>query len=105
MSEHLAFLKSTKFLTDKTVSLRTYLRTLATFPKPLVAGIVGNLKNLGVMQLPLFDYVLAADDCCFETNYAKLGQLPEGYAFWLKHQKVSTQLVGQPIHIYLSYLF
>lgn len=85
---------TTHILISNFSSNRTYLRTLATFPKPLIAGIVGNLKNLGVMQLPLFDYVLAAEDCCFETNYAKLGQLPEGYAFWHKHQKVATQLVG-----------
>ncbi|XP_022229528.2 uncharacterized protein LOC111078901 [Drosophila obscura] len=74
------------------LALKTYLRTLATFPKPLVAGIVGNLKNLGVMQLPLLDYVVAADDCCFETNYAKLGQLPEGYAVFHNHPKVSSQV-------------
>ncbi|XP_017861197.1 PREDICTED: uncharacterized protein LOC108612733 [Drosophila arizonae] len=90
--------------TQLALVLKTYLRTLATFPKPLIAGIVGNLKNLGVMQLPLFDYVLAADDCCFETNYAKLGQLPEGYAFWHKHQKIATQvqtrlfLLGERLH-------
>ncbi|XP_034658941.1 uncharacterized protein LOC117895416 [Drosophila subobscura] len=86
------------------LALKTYLRTLATFPKPLVAGIVGNLKNLGVMQLPLLDYVVAADDCCFETNYAKLGQLPEGYALFHNHPKVSTQLhsrlflLGERLH-------
>lgn len=90
--------------TQLALVLKTYLRTLATFPKPLIAGIVGNLKNLGVMQLPLFDYVLAADDCCFETNYAKLGQLPEGFAFWHKHQKIATQvqtrlfLLGERLH-------
>ncbi|EDW79326.2 uncharacterized protein Dwil_GK25332 [Drosophila willistoni] len=75
--------------------LKTYLRTLATFPKPLVAGVMGNLKNLGVMQLPLFDYVVSAEDCTFETNYNKLGQLPEGYALWHKHEKVSTQAHGR----------
>ncbi|XP_068150141.1 serine-rich adhesin for platelets [Drosophila tropicalis] len=75
--------------------LKTYLRTLATFPKPLVAGVIGNLKNLGVMQLPLFDYVVSAEDCTFETNYTKLGQLPEGYALWHKHEKVSTQTHGR----------
>nr|XP_016933860.1 nucleolar protein dao-5 isoform X1 [Drosophila suzukii] len=74
------------------VALKTYLRTLATFPKPLVAGIVGNLINLGVMQLPFADYVVAADDCSLETNYAKLGQLPEGYALWHGHGKVSSQV-------------
>ncbi|XP_060659942.1 nucleolar protein dao-5 isoform X1 [Drosophila nasuta] len=72
--------------------LKTYLRTLLTFPKPLVAGVVGNLKNLGVMQLPLFDYVVSADDCSLETSYAKLGQLPEGYALWHNHPKVSSQV-------------
>ncbi|KAI8040824.1 uncharacterized protein LOC128258060 [Drosophila gunungcola] len=74
------------------LALKTYLRTLATFPKPLVAGIIGNLINLGVMQLPFADYVVAADDCCFETNYAKLGQLPEGYALWHGHEKVSSEV-------------
>ncbi|XP_017081062.1 uncharacterized protein LOC108114535 [Drosophila eugracilis] len=74
------------------LALKTYLRTLATFPKPLVAGIVGNLINLGVMQLPFADYVVAADDCCFQTNYAKLGQLPEGYALWHGHEKVSSEV-------------
>ncbi|XP_001353226.3 uncharacterized protein HIPP1 isoform X1 [Drosophila pseudoobscura] len=73
-----------------TLALKKYLHTLATFPKPLVAGIVGNLKNLGVMQLPHMDYVVAADDCCFETNYAKIGQLPEGYALFHNHPKVSA---------------
>ncbi|ALC43549.1 CG3680 [Drosophila busckii] len=72
--------------------LKTYLRTLATFPKPLLAGVVGNLKNLGLMQLPLFDYVVAADDCCLENNYHKLGQLPEGYALWHKHPKVNSSM-------------
>lgn len=73
---------------------RTYLRTLVTFPKPLMAGIVGNLNNLGVMQLPLLDYVVAAEDCTYATSYARLGQLPEGYALWQKHPKVSSQVVS-----------
>jgi len=81
---------------------RTYLRTLATFPKPLVAGVVGNLMNLGVMQLPLLDYVVASEDCTFETSYAKLGQLPEGYALWHKHPKVSSQVVG---HLRFNYIY
>jgi len=59
-----------------------------------VAGIVGNLMNLGVMQLPLLDYVVAGEDCSFEASYAKLGQLPEGYALWHKHPKVTSQVVG-----------
>lgn len=56
---------------------------------------MGNLKNLGVMQLPLVDYVVAADDCCFETHYAKLGQLPEGYALWHNNEKVASDLVSR----------
>ncbi|KAH8395312.1 hypothetical protein KR222_008996 [Zaprionus bogoriensis] len=78
--------------TQVALILKTYLRTLATFPKPLVAGIVGNLHNLGVMQLPLLDYVVAAEDCTYATSYAKLGQLPEGHALWHKHPKVSSRV-------------
>ncbi|KMZ00870.1 uncharacterized protein LOC6738913 isoform X2 [Drosophila simulans] len=73
-------------------ALKGYLRTLATFPKPLVAGIVGSQINLGVMQLPFADYVVASDDCSFETNYAKLGQLPEGFSLWHGHQRVSSEV-------------
>lgn len=59
-----------------------------------MAGIVGSQINLGVMQLPFADYVVASDDCSFETNYAKLGQLPEGYALWHGHQRVSSEVVN-----------
>lgn len=73
-----------------------------------MAGIVGNLNNLGVMQLPLLDYVVAAEDCTYGTSYARLGQLPEGYALWQKHPKVSSQVVsGYLLYTYMSvnYIF
>ncbi|XP_030385417.1 uncharacterized protein LOC115632418 [Scaptodrosophila lebanonensis] len=85
-------------------ALKTYLKTLATFPKPLIAGIAGNIKNLGVMQLPLLDYVVAAENCYFDTSYAKLGHLPEGYSLWNNHPKVSNSvhtrlfLLGERLH-------
>ena len=51
---------------------------MATFKKPLVAGVSGRVQGIGVTILPIFDLVLAAYDTTFETAYAKIGQIPEG---------------------------
>lgn len=55
------------------------------------------------MQLPLLDYVVAAEDCTYASSYARLGQLPEGYALWQQHPKVSSQVVSwDQTAIYIS---
>ncbi|KAM7357845.1 HP1 and insulator partner protein 1 [Cochliomyia hominivorax] len=69
-------------------SVKNYLKTLATFPKPLIGGVTGNLVNLGVIQLALFDVVIASDKTTFETPYAKMGQAPEGYCIWYNMNKI-----------------
>uniref|UniRef100_A0A1B0AU89 Uncharacterized protein n=1 Tax=Glossina palpalis gambiensis TaxID=67801 RepID=A0A1B0AU89_9MUSC len=69
-------------------AVKNYLKALATYPKPLIAAVNGNNINLGVMQLALFDIVVAGEKCTFETPYVKIGQVPEGYCIWNNITKI-----------------
>ncbi|XP_049810148.1 uncharacterized protein LOC126253090 [Schistocerca nitens] len=61
-------------------AIKDFVRTLAHFNKPLIAGVNGAAVGLGVTMLPFFDMVIASDKATFYTPYAKLGQVPEGGA-------------------------
>ncbi|XP_043467472.1 probable serine/threonine-protein kinase DDB_G0282963 isoform X2 [Leptopilina heterotoma] len=61
-------------------AVKEFIKCLATFNKPLVAGVQGAAVGLGVTILPLFDLVIASDKATFYTPYGKLGQIPEGAA-------------------------
>ncbi|XP_037818064.1 mucin-5AC [Lucilia sericata] len=80
--------KRKNYAVNLATSVKNYLKTLATYPKPLIAGVSGNLMNLGVIQLALFDVVIAGDKTTFETPYAKMGQAPEGYCIWHNMNKI-----------------
>ncbi|XP_067646967.1 uncharacterized protein HIPP1 [Eurosta solidaginis] len=85
-------------------AVKKYLKALATFPKPLIAGVNGSCAGLGVMQLPLFDIVIGSDKGSYETPYIKIGQVPEGYCFWNNTTKIrdnyKTKLLwlGEKLH-------
>ncbi|XP_046396986.1 uncharacterized protein LOC124163918 isoform X2 [Ischnura elegans] len=61
-------------------ALKEFLRVLAMFNKPIVAGVHGATVGLGVTMLPFFDVVYASDKATFHAPYARLGQIPEGAA-------------------------
>ena len=63
------------------ISVKKLIKFLLTYPKILVAAVNGFAQGLGVTLLPYFDIVFASDKATFSlNNYAKLGQVPEGYA-------------------------
>lgn len=73
---------------------REFIKTLANFNKPIVAGIQGAAVGLGVTMLPLFDLVIASDKATFSTPYGQLGQIPEGAAILTLSQTIGNTIVS-----------
>ncbi|XP_055911338.1 proteoglycan 4 [Eupeodes corollae] len=71
-------------------AVKNFLMTMAKFSKPLIAGVNGANSGLGVTMLPLFDVVIGSDKGTYETPYAKIGQIPEGYFIFSETTKIRS---------------
>lgn len=54
-----------------------FIRLLAAFPKPLVAGVQGRAVGIGTTMLLHCDHVVLAEDALLTTPFAALGLVPE----------------------------
>ncbi|KAJ1529136.1 hypothetical protein ONE63_005946 [Megalurothrips usitatus] len=84
---------------EMSLALKDFLKCIAHFPKPVIAGVQGAAVGLGVTMLPLFDMVFASDKATFHTPYSQLGQVPEGGAtltlpYMLGHTATSELLLN-----------
>ncbi|KFB47026.1 AGAP007022-PA-like protein [Anopheles sinensis] len=57
--------------------LKSFLKSLISFSKPIVAAVHGDMLGMGVTILPVFDIVLAQTGSTFMTPYGHFGYLPE----------------------------
>ncbi|XP_046492414.1 uncharacterized protein [Neodiprion pinetum] len=75
--------------------VKEFIKTLANFNKPIVAGIHGAAVGLGVTMLPLFDLVIASDKATFSMPYGQLGQIPEGAAILTLSQTIGNTVTSE----------
>lgn len=67
---------------------------MASFKKPLVACVKGEIGGLGARILPLFDVVYAHIDATFVAKNSELGDILEGTAIISATDKISYNAVS-----------
>uniref|UniRef100_A0A1Q3F4X5 Putative enoyl-coa hydratase/isomerase n=1 Tax=Culex tarsalis TaxID=7177 RepID=A0A1Q3F4X5_CULTA len=79
--------------------LRNFLQTLATFHKPLVAAVHGDILGLGVTILPLFEVVIAQDSSTFSTPYGIFGHLPEAMKLFTSSKNLKPKAITDLLYM------
>lgn len=68
-----------------------FLRALAAFPKPIVAGVVGQAIGIGTTLLLHCDLVLATPDSSFSMPFVDLALVPEAASSLLLPKLIGSQ--------------
>jgi len=70
----------------------TFLQTLASFSKPIVAAVDGVAVGIGTSLLLHCDLVIASEEATFQLPFTRLGLVPEGGTSLLLPQQLGHRL-------------
>ncbi len=73
----------------------TFLKTLAGFPKPIVAAVNGLAVGIGAMMLLYCDLVIASEFAAFEFSSARQGTVPHPLSCALLEARIGLQRASE----------
>jgi enoyl-CoA hydratase/carnithine racemase len=74
---------------------RDFLRTLASFPKPIVAAVNGLAVGVGATLLLHCDFVVASQFAAFEFSFAQLAMTPDAASSVLLGERIGLQRASE----------
>ena len=92
LGDFLNFLES-----PETFPALTFVRTLALFPKPIVAAVTGAAIGIGTSMLFHCDLVFASSDAIFSMPFINLGLVPEAGVSLLAPIRLGTARATQAL--------
>ena len=92
LGDFLNFLES-----PETFPALTFVRTLALFPKPIVAAVTGAAIGIGTSMLFHCDLVFASSDAIFSMPFINLGLVPEAGVSLLAPMRLGTARATQAL--------
>lgn len=84
--------ESAEVQTQSIEGLHTWIETIRTFPKPVIAAVEGAAAGAGFSLALACDFIVAADNAVFVLAYSNVGLSPDGGATWTLLRALPRQL-------------
>lgn len=76
-------------------ALHTWIETIRTFPKPVVAAVEGAAAGAGFSLALACDFIVAASNAVFVMAYSNIALSPDGGGSWSLARTLPRQLVNE----------
>jgi enoyl-CoA hydratase/carnithine racemase len=81
--------------TESIEALHTWIDTIRTFPKPVIAAVEGAAAGAGFSLALACDLVVSARDAVFAASYSNVALSPDGGLSWHLGQALPRQLASE----------
>jgi enoyl-CoA hydratase/carnithine racemase len=80
---------------DSIEILHTWIDSIRTFPKPVIAAVEGAAAGAGFSLALACDFVVAARDAVFAASYSNIALSPDGGLSWQLAQALPRQIASE----------
>ncbi|WPB58213.1 oxepin-CoA hydrolase, alternative type [Xylophilus sp. GOD-11R] len=76
-------------------ALHSWIDTIATFPKPVIAAVEGAAAGAGFSLALACDFIVASREAIFALSHARVGLTPDGGATWHLARSLPRQAANE----------
>jgi enoyl-CoA hydratase/carnithine racemase len=84
-----------KVQADSIEALHSWIESIRTFPKPVIAAVEGPAAGAGFSLCLACDFIVAADSAVFVMAYSNVGLSPDGGATWHLSRLLPRQVAAE----------